>query len=285
MDSLDSVETAVIKGDMALPPRLLILPVVAKPLFPGVFTPIIVRSERTIKQVEQVLKLDGMVGLVLTKEEKEDGDDFEADDLFRVGTATKIVKRLRSDNGIHLFLAAIKRFRWLKPLTDERPFHAAVEYLDDIFRKSKSERRDIHALMRALISEMKRVMEDNPLFNEEIKLNMINIDHPGRMSDFIASVLSIERSIQQEILETLEVRARMERVLVCIKQEQELLRIQRKIQHEINEKIEKTQREYFLREELKEIKKELGMPGDLKESEYLRLKKQAATFKFSPEVR
>ena len=276
-------ETAIIQSDATLPPRLLILPVTSKPLFPGVFAPLAVNDRRMIAAIEKVLNMDGMVGLVLTRDDDEDSV-FDPDDLFRVGTAAKIVKRVRvSDNGVHIFLAAVKRFRWVKVLGKARPFYAAVEYIDDTLKKR--DQQQVNALMRALISEMKRVMEDNPLFNEELKLNMINIDHPGRISDFIASVLNIERGVQQELLEMVEVRERMERVLICIKQEQELLRIQHKIQRDINEKIEKTQREYFLREELKEIKKELGMPSDAKESEYLRLKERSAKLTLSPEVR
>lgn len=276
-------ENAIIQSDASLPPRLLILPVTSKPLFPGVFAPMAVKDKEVIREIETILEIDGMVGIVLSKEEI-DNDGFEPDDLFRIGTAAKIVKRMRvSDDGVHVFMAAIKRFRWIKSLSQQRPFYAAVEYIDDVSRKA--DERQIRALMRALISEMRRVMEDNPLFNEELKLNMINIDHPGKISDFIASVLNIERGVQQQLLETANVRARMERVLVCIKQEQELLRIQRKIQKEINEKIEKSQREYFLREELKEIKKELGMPSDSKESEFVRLKKQAATLPLPTEAR
>lgn len=280
---MDIDETAIIQSDATLPPRLLILPVTSKPLFPGVFAPMAVKDRDTIVEIDRVLEADGMVGLVLTKEDSE-ASEFDPEDLFRVGTAAKIVKRVRiSDDGVHIFLAAIKRFRWLKSLTKGRPFYAAVEYIDDILKKVDT--RQVSALMRALISEMKGVMEDNPLFNEELKLNMINIDHPGKISDFIASVISIERGVQQEILEMAVVRTRMERVLICIKQEQELLRIQRKIQRQINEKIEKSQREYFLREELKEIKKELGVPSDAKASEYARLKKKADALSLPEEAR
>lgn len=279
-------ETAIIQSDVTLPPKLLILPINSKPLFPGVFTPLVIRDKNVIHAIEKVLKLDGMVGLILTTHEDEDGNggEFEVDDLYAVGTAAKIVKRMRlSDDGIHIFLAALKRFRLAKMLNKSYPYFAAVEYLNDVILKH--EKQDVNALMRALISEMKKIMEDNPLFNEELKLNMVNIDHPGKMTDFIASVLNIDRDVQQKLLQTTAVRERMEQVLICIKQEQELLRIQRKIQREINEKIEKSQREYFLREELKEIKKELGMPSDAKDSEYLRLKKKGETLDFTPEAR
>jgi ATP-dependent Lon protease len=118
-----------------------------------------------------------------------------------------------------------------------------------------------------------------------MRLNMINIDHPGKIADFIASILNIDKAEQQKILEVLNVRKRMEQVLVFIKKEQELLRIQKKIQKEINEKIERSQREYFLKEELKAIKTELGMTTDAKSSDYQRFKEKFDAFKFTGEIK
>jgi len=132
---------------------------------------------------------------------------------------------------------------------------------------------------------MKQISENNPLFSEEMRLNMINIDHPGKIADFIASILNIDKAEQQKILEILNVRKRMEQVLVFIKKEQELLRIQKKIQREINEKIEKSQRDYFLKEELKAIKTELGQTVDAKSSDYQRFKEKFDSFKFEGEVK
>ena len=131
---------------------------------------------------------------------------------------------------------------------------------------------------------MKEISENNPLFSEEMRLNMINIDHPGKIADFIASILNIEKQDQQRILEIQNVRQRMEQVLVFIKKEQELLRVQKKIQNEINNRIEKNQREYFLREELKTIKEELGMTTDAKSSDYQKFKEKIDALKFEGEI-
>ena len=158
---------------------------------------------------------------------------------------------------------------------------AAVEYIDD-----QGEGPDeIKALTRALLSEMKQVSENNPLFSEEMRLNMINIDHPGKIADFIASILNVDKKEQQKVLETMDVHDRMEKVLIYIKKEQELLRIQKKVQAEINEKIEKSQREYFLKEELKAIKQELGLPADAKSSEYQKFKARIEDFDFQGEIK
>ena len=129
-------------------------------------------------------------------------------------------------------------------------------------------------MTRALISEMKEVSENNPLFSEEMRLNMVNIDHPGKIADFIASILNIDKDEQQKVLEMLNVRQRMEQVLVFIKKEQELLRVQKKIQKELNERVEKNQREYFLREELRSIQDELGTDADGNASDYNKFKQK-----------
>ena len=158
---------------------------------------------------------------------------------------------------------------------------AAVSYLDD----EEDDTFEVKALTRALISEMKEISENNPLFSEEMRLNMVNIDHAGKIADFIASILNIDKTEQQKVLEQVNVRARMEQVLVFIKKEQELLRIQKKIQNELNEKVEKNQREYFLREELKSIQEELGIGADGEGSDYFKFKKAIDALGFSDELK
>jgi ATP-dependent Lon protease len=175
----------------------------------------------------------------------------------------------------------LKRFKVKKFLSKETPIVAAVGYLEE----EGDDTDEIKALTRALLGEMKQISENNPLFSEEMRLNMINIDHPGKIADFIASILNIDKNDQQKILEMTDVRERMEKVLIFIKKEQELLKIQKRVQQEINEKIEKSQREYFLKEELKAIKGELGMPTDAKSTDYQKFKEKIESFGFEGEVK
>jgi len=163
------------------------------------------------------------------------------------------------------------------------PITAAVEYISE--KVTNTNNIEIKALTRALITEMKQISENNPLISEEMRLNMVNIDHPGKIADFIISILNIDRRQQQKVLETYDLRKRIESALIYIKKEQEVLRIQKKIQKQINEKISKSQREYFLKEELKAIKSELGMPVDAKSQEYSRLKNLIEKLKFKGETK
>ena len=270
----------IIPADSILPNRLVIVPLTGKPMFPGIFTPIMVRNKVDVAAIEEAIAGDGMIGLVLTRDE--DTENPKANDLYEVGTAAKIARRINlPDGGFNIFISTVKRFKVKKYLKNTPPIVAAVEHLEDINDTSD----EVQALTRSLISEMKQISENNNLFSEEMRLNMVNIDDPGKIADFITSILNIDREEQQKVLETIDVYQRMELVLMHIKREQELLRIQKRIQTQINEKIEQSQREYFLKEELKAIKNELGMPTDSKSGEYQRIKDLIEALRLEGEVK
>jgi len=272
-------DQSVIPIDQLLPHTLPLVALLGRPIFPGIFTPIMIGNPADVKVVEDANSGDGLIGLVMLLNET---DAPSITDLYTVGTAAKIVKKINlPDGGVNIFISTLKRFKVKKTLHPSNPIVAAVEYLEE----EEDNTNEVKALTRALISEMKQISENNPLFSEEMRLNMINIDHPGKIADFIASILNIDKTEQQKILEVLNVRKRMEQVLVFIKKEQELLRIQKKIQREINEKIEKSQRDYFLKEQLKAINTELGMTTDAKSSDYQRFKEKFDSFKFEGEVK
>jgi len=270
----------IVPVDQILPNKLLIIPLIGKPIFPGIFTPMMIASAEDISIVEQAMSSDNLIGLIMLQ--KDETEKPTGEDLCSVGTVAKIIKKINlPDGGINIFISTLKRFKVKKILNNTAPITAAVEYLDDV----NDDTIEVKALTRSIITEMKQLSENNPLFSEEMRLNMVNIDQPGKIADFIASILNIDRFEQQKLLETLDVQMRMEQVLVFIKKEQELLKIQKKIQNQINEKIAKSQREYFLKEELKAIKQELGMPVDSKSSEYLRFKEAIEKLNFQGEVK
>ena len=276
----DSEESQVINATEALPNLIYVVPLQGKPIFPGIFTPIMITGAEDIAVIDKAMETNKVVGLVLTTDPGAESPG--PDELFKVGTAAKIVKRINlPDGGINIFISTLRRFRVKKIHNEASPYSAAVEYLDDDY---DPEDKELKGLTRALMTEMKQISEDNPLFSEEMRLNMVNIDNPGKIADFITSILNIDRDKQQEILETLDVKKRMEMVLVYIKKEHELAKIQKRIAGEINEKIEKSQRDYFLREELKAIKKELGEPTDARSSEYQKFKEAIDAFSFEGEI-
>lgn len=271
--------TEIVPAEQLLPNKLPIVPLQGRPIFPGVFTPLMINSPDDTKLIEQAYSGDGCIGIVMLKNDEESPS---AKDLYQVGTAARIIKKINlPDGGVNVFISTVKRFKIRRALHSKSPIVAAVEYLDD----EEDSTFEVKALTRALISEMKEVSENNPLFSEEMRLNMVNIDHPGKIADFIASILNIDKNEQQGVLEMLNVRQRMEQVLVYIKKEQELLRIQKKIQNELNEKVEKNQREYFLREEMRSIQEELGTDSEGNATDYQKFKTKIESFHFEGEIK
>ena len=319
--------TEIIVANKDLPSELFIIPIASKPIFPGIFTPILVNEADDIALVEKAYSGDRTIGLVLTREnanvepdadflakskeaessvknnsepqeieEKSDLDESleeetdktegkaewtESQELYDFGTVARISRKINlPDGNVNIFITTLKRFR-IKSITQNDPLLAEVEYLEDRLPEKSDE---LKGLTRALLSEMKRLAENNPLFTEEMRLNMVNIDSPGTIADFTASILNLPREVQQQILEELDVFQRMEHVLVYIKREQDLLNIQRKVAQRINQKIEKSQREYFLREEIKAIKKELGEPADARSSDAMKFQRNIEQLDLSEEI-
>jgi ATP-dependent Lon protease len=193
-----------------------------------------------------------------------------------VGTVARIIKKINlPDGGVNIFISTLKRFRIRKVVSEREPMVAIVDYsrghrgrhLRGQGPNSGPDRRDEGD-----------IGEQSPLLGGDAPQHG-QIDHPAR-SPTSSRASQIEKREQQRILEIQNVRQRMEQVLVFIKKEQELLRVQKKIQGEINDRIEKNQREYFLREELKTIKEELGMTTDAKGADYQKFKERIDALKF-----
>lgn len=270
---------SIVTVDQVLPVKLPLIALNGHPIFPGIFTPLMISNPDDVRTIDDAFSNGGFLGLVLTKTETENA---AVSDMYDVGTAARIIKKINlPDGGVNIFVSTVKRFKIRRTLSSRNPAVAAVQYLDD----EESDTFETKALTRALISEMKEISDNNPLFSEEMRLNMVNIDNPGKIADFVASILNVEKTDQQKVLEELNVRARLEQVLVFIKKEQELLRVQRKIQNELNEKVEKNQREYFLREEMKSIQDELGIGADGEGNDYTKFKEKIESFHFDGEVK
>jgi ATP-dependent Lon protease len=270
----------LISVDKVLPPKLSIIPMKTRPVFPGIFMPLIIGGDKYIKTVERVMEIDGYIGLVLIKDTDTEQDVEE--NFFRVGTIAKIMKKINLPDGkINIFINTLQRFRVKKFLTMDPHVVGAVDYIDEHAPVDD----ELQALTRTLYTEIKEVSEDNPFFTEEIRLNMANLNGAERVADFVSSILNIDREKQQRILETLDVKKRIEHVLTLLHREKELMKLQKKIQDGINEKVTQQQREFFLKEQLKAIKTELGMDVDAKSSDYQKFKEQLDGLELVSEVK
>lgn len=272
----------LVLASKVLPNQLIIYPIEHKVVFPGMITQMITNKEEFMSIIEKSMEKDHLVGLMLLKDPQDD-NSYRFSNMHRVGVVAKIHKKtILPDGSMNVFLAIMERFKIKSELQYTSPLIAHVSYLyEDETEKSQ----EITALTRSLISGMKKILENNTVLSEEVRLNMINIDKPGQIADFLTAILDVKLAEQQDILQTIDLKERMEKVLILVNREFELLKIQKRIQSQINDTIEKHKRKHFLRETLKEIKKELGEPADGKGHEIQNFRKKIAELPFSTEVR
>ncbi len=272
----------LVQVDKVLPPKLSIVPLKTRPIFPGILTPLVIGGEKYIKTIERILKIDGYIGLVLVKNSEINEDKKE--NLYRVGTIGKVLKTINLPDGkLNIFINTVKRFEVKKYLSMNPHVVAAVNYVDSEAHMDRD--KELQAMVRTLYLEIKEVSEDNPFFTEEIKLNIANLDGAEKVVDFVSSILNVDREVQQDVLETFDVKKRVEKVLDLLHREKELLKLQKRIQEQINEKVTKQQREFFLHEQLRAIKKELGLEVDAKTSDYNKFKEVLDNLELSDEVK
>ncbi|MEI0526910.1 endopeptidase La [Brachyspira murdochii] len=257
-----------------LPRRLIIIPVMGKPLFPGLYAPFPIPPQHAEAVNKAIAENDGFLGLNLyISDNPPDRKTPSVEDIYKVGVVVKVFKKLNlPDGGLNLLINSIKRYKIIRFTTTDTVIRAEPLYIEDSFQGDKDS-KEIKAYTRALLSEVKTLSENNPLFTEEMRLTMVNVDDPGKLSDFVTSMINADRASQQEILETFDVQDRLEKVLLLLQKESEITKIQQKIQGSINAKVQKQQRDFFLKEQLKEIKKELGYDTDPKQRDIEKYKK------------
>ncbi|MCS6984983.1 MAG: endopeptidase La [Leptospiraceae bacterium] len=260
----------VVSIDHLLPETLFLVPIRGRPVFPGMVTPLVIAPGPLSQAVDVISKKTGYLGLVM--QEDDQAEEIIAEKLYHTGTAVKILKKINlPEGGIHILVNTLQRFT-IKEFVYTRPnVVAKVEYHPDVY---DSRDKEIMALTRAVLAQAKEMMNESPFFTEEMKVTLVNVDEPGKIADFVCSILNLEKHEFQDILETFDVKRRLEKALVFITRELELLRLQKKIQGEIHRKIEEQQREFFLREQLKAIRQELGQRQGYQErnAEYYRTK-------------
>src|SRR5216117_1279736 len=258
-----------------IPSELPILPLRDTVLFPNSFMPLAVARESSVRLIDDAIA-NGKLIAVFTQRDasvEEPGQD----DLHAVGTATHIHKMFKlPDGSLRLIVQGLARLK-LDEVVSTQPYvrarvSAATEDTND------ADRLEIDALARNIKTNFQQVVSLSPLLSDDLQTLATNITEPGRLADFIASSLStISTAVKQEVLETLDIRARMDSLNRILIKELEVLELGSKIQSQVQSEVGKNQRDYFLREQMKAIQKELGEGDDqTKEIEELGLKIEAA---------
>ncbi len=260
---------------VSVPPELPILPLRDTVLFPNSFMPLAVARQSSIKLIDQAVADGHLVGVFTQREAAI--EEPEKDDLYAVGTLTHIHKMFKlPDGSLRLIVQGLARVE-LDGIVQSQPFiigsvHEAAELVHE------DDRLEIDALQRNIKNNFQQVVSLSPLLSDDLQALSGNIGEPGKLADFIASSLTtITTGAKQQVLDTLDVRTRMDDLIRILIKELEVLELGSKIQSQVQSEVGKNQREYLLREQLKAIQKELGETDDqTKEMEELREKIEAA---------
>ena len=258
-----------------VPAEMPVLPLRDTVLFPNSFMPLAVAREASVKLVDEASNGGRLIG-VFTQREASTEEPLQ-EDLYPIGTVTHIHKLFKlPDGSLRLIVQGLARVQ-LDRVVQTRPYlRAAVTVAEDVLRDE--DHLEIDALQRNIKGNFQQVVSLSPLLSDDLQTLAANITDPSKLTDFIASSLAtIGTPVKQEILSTLDVRARMDALNRILIKELEVLELGSKIQSQVQSEVGKNQREYFLREQLKAIQKELG-EGDeqAKEIEELRGKIDAA---------
>ncbi len=243
----------------AVPETLPILPVRDTVLFPGAILPLTVGRESSLALVTSLSDEEKYLGVVAQLDPRI--EDPAAADLHKVGTFAKVHKTVKMPNGnVVIFLEGLQRIQ-VVDLIGLRPFlQAQVEPLPDVQGEQDNE---LEALQRNVQELFRDVVSRSPQLSDDLQTAASNIDDPGRLTDFISGNLpSLSTLVRQELLETSNVRKRLETLIRELSKELEVLELRSKIHEQVQEQVSQNQREYLLREQMKAIQKELGEVDD-----------------------
>jgi ATP-dependent Lon protease len=271
----DLLDLDVPDRPLAVPGELPILPLRDTVLFPNSFMPLAVAREASVRLIDDAMSGAKLIGVFTQRDASV--EEPSQRDLHVVGTASHVHKMFKlPDGSLRLIVQGLSRLT-LEEITSTRPYlrgrvAPAPESLDE------DQRLEIDALLRNIKTSFQQVVSLSPLLSDDLQTLAANISEPGRLSDFIASSLTtITTNVKQEVLEKLDVRERMDALNRILIKELEVLELGSKIQSQVQSEVGRNQREYFLREQLKAIQKELGEGDDqTKDIEELQEKVDAA---------
>ena len=237
-----------------MPEVLPILPLFDAALFPKMVLPLVVMQPESIKLVDETMSQNRLIGLIVVKKPSEDNVHAQ-DDLNTIGTSALILKMAKTeDNKLQLLAQGLGRFK-VKEYVQKKPYlRASIEHIKEDDTKDK----EIEALMSNMIGQFTRIAELSPGLPQEIVVMARSIREPGILADMIASTINSSLEEKQKVLEIFDIKKRLKEVTRLVNHQLEILELGNKIQSQVKGDMDKRQREYYLREQLKAIKEELG---------------------------
>ena len=262
-----------------IPELLPVLPLRGIVIFPSQIHPFLVSRAASLKLIEDVGGALAIIALAAQKNPEEEVPGPEG--LYPRGTAVRILKMLKyPDQSVRVLVQGLARIERGSVLQREPYFTAKVERLEETFVQD----RENDALQANLVSQFSKFVSLVPYLPDELQVMAMQVRDPARLTDLVASYLKIAIEELQDMLGTLDVRQRLEKLIVILGREIELLELGHKIQSQVQTELNKNQREYYLRQQLKAIQKELG-EGDPRSSEIEEIEKKIEAAKMSEEAR
>jgi ATP-dependent Lon protease len=250
------------KSDSLSPEQVFVVPLNRRPFFPGMAAPLVIEPGQYYEVLKHVAKSEHKcMGLFLTRSEEVNIYKIGFEELYSVGTLARILRIIPMEQGgAQVVLNMEKRISIRKPIKGKY-LRAAINYHED---HSGRLSRELKAYSISIITTIKELLKLNPLFKEELQIFLGHSDftEPGKLADFAVALTTASREELQDVLETFDLQGRIDKALVLLKKELDLSRLQNSINQKIEATISKTQREFFLKEQLKTIKKELGLEKD-----------------------
>ena len=265
---------AVAQGDL-----LAVLPLRDIVVFPHMIVPLFVGREKSVRALEAVMKEDKQILLVAQKNAAQ--DDPSAEDIFRVGTVSTILQLLKLPDGtVKVLVEGGKRAKITGFKETDSYFEAYTEAMPD----QGTDAKELEALGRTVVSQFEQYIKLNKKIAPEVLVSLNQIEEPSKLADTVASHLNLKIPEKQELLEIAKVGERLERVFGHMESEIGVLQVEKRIRNRVKRQMEKTQREYYLNEQLKAIQKELGEGEDGKD-ENAELEAKIKKTKLSKEAR
>src|ERR687885_407756 len=247
-------------------------------VFPHMIVPLFVGREKSIHALEEVMKDDKQILLVAQKNASQ--DDPGRDDIYRVGTVSSVLQLLKLPDGtVKVLVEGNARARIRSFVDNPRFFQVSAEVLPD----ADNDPREIDALARAAVSQFEQYVKLNKKVPPEVLVSISQIEDPGKLADNVAAHLSLKIADKQELLETNSLAERLEKLYGFMEAEISVLQVEKRIRSRVKRQMEKTQREYYLNEQMKAIQKELG--DDDGRDELADLEEKISKTKLSKEAR
>ncbi|MEE9595975.1 MAG: LON peptidase substrate-binding domain-containing protein, partial [Acidiferrobacterales bacterium] len=257
---IDSETTSLARPSEVLPGVLHVLPLANRPFFPAQMAPLVLEQDLWLRTIEAAAESSQkLLGLVLVSTDNLSA--AQPGDFHSMGTACRIHKIHTLEHKVQVYVEGLQRFRIEEWVSKERPFVVRAQYFPETSYKDVTE---LKAYTVAVINTIKELLPLNPLYAEELKffLNRFSPEEPARLADFAASLTTSSKEELQDVLETTHILDRLGKVLLLLKNEVEVAKVQMRIHKQVEESIQSRQREFFLREQMKAIQKELGIAKD-----------------------